>query len=205
MSKGTASLGQFAEISSAITKALPKSIEDLDPKEVISIVISGKHLGEALNTMFRSLMNNNCMVVFDNDAKKTSEIIAEIRKHFKVWSYWSDEELDKQFPPPPKPTERKFRNTQEPDKEKLGKPVRGVDGDGAKGITLRERLLMGFGYWKRTGKHLDIKGPTLCCGSLGRDGSLPVVHWSSAHEQMDIYWFGVGDSSLHGGVRLAVS
>lgn len=48
---------------------------------------------------------------------KTSKLLNECRKLFKVWCYYSDEELDKNFPIPKKLTIHYFRDTQEADEE----------------------------------------------------------------------------------------
>lgn len=54
---GTANLGQFAEIITAITKALPKAIMGFDIKKLLQVMQSGKILEEALLKMFQSLIS----------------------------------------------------------------------------------------------------------------------------------------------------
>ena len=46
-------------------------------------------------------------------------------------------------------------------------------------ITLEERLLMELEYFRETGKHLDIYNWTLCAGSCGAGGYVPLVTWSN--------------------------
>ena len=42
--------------------------------------------------------------------------------------------------------------------------------------TLQERLLHELKYFKETGKHLDMRGATLCAGSRFPDGDVPYVY-----------------------------
>ena len=93
-----------------------------------------------------------------DDAKtKTSELIAQMKAKFPVWSYWDDKELDNLFPSPKEPTTRHFhREVESRDKGKSrnsmeGKPL----------ITLREYALAQMQYYDETGKFLDKDGFTL--------------------------------------------
>ncbi len=55
MKHGTATLGQFAEVSAAITRALPKALTGFDPKEIIRRVGNGEALERALHDALASL------------------------------------------------------------------------------------------------------------------------------------------------------
>lgn len=55
MKHGTATLGQFAEVSAAITRALPKALDGFDPKAIIQKVGNGEALERALHTALASL------------------------------------------------------------------------------------------------------------------------------------------------------
>jgi hypothetical protein len=134
--------------------------------------------------------------------KKTSEIMAEMRKLFKVWSYLDDERLDNEFPPPKKITTRNFLYSVEPDDATLGKSAKEADPE-MSGITLRERLLMEIIYFKETGNHLDIKGVTLCSGSRYSAGSVPGVYWHS--DGVYVYWYNLDNAGQSYGLRSAVS
>lgn len=48
---------------------------------------------------------------------------------------------------------------------------------GMNGITLTERLLLGWFHHHETSSHLDVKGETFCSGSRSRGGYVPVVDW----------------------------
>lgn len=133
---------------------------------------------------------------------KTSELLQLCRDKFPVWSYLSDEELDKQFPAPEKATSRIFLDSIEPDKETLGKSVQEADPN-QKGITFRERIIMELEYFKKTGNHLDIKGATFCSGSRNADGYVPGCYWYGGKFRVD--WYYLGHSYSDYGVRSAVA
>jgi hypothetical protein len=134
--------------------------------------------------------------------KKTSEIMAEMRSLFKVWSYYDDAELDKDFPPPKEITIREFEYSVEP----TTLDVSAKEGDPEmKGITLRERLLMEILYFKETGKHLDIIGWTICSGSRYSDGDVPGVYFNPSNDGVYVFWYDLDDSGATGGLRQAVS
>lgn len=136
--------------------------------------------------------------------QKTSEIMQEMRSLFKVWSYLSDDEFDKQFPPPQEIATREFLYSVEPDPATLGKSAREADPD-MKGITLRERMLLEIQYFKETRNHLDIKGWTICSGSRNSDGGVPCMGLGSGSGEVSVYWYGVDDSDPEFGLRQAVS
>jgi hypothetical protein len=60
---------------------------------------------------------------------------------------------------------------------------------GVKGITLLERLVLGFGYFLTTGKHLDEKNVTLCIGSRRSDGGVPGVNWDVGSRKLCVSWY----------------
>ena len=60
-------LGQFAEITSAVIRALPKGIGGLDPKRVISAVQNGEALEKQLHTVFCRLTS---VAIFKRDMRK---------------------------------------------------------------------------------------------------------------------------------------
>jgi len=136
------------------------------------------------------------IIINDDGKKKTSEIIAELRKLFPVWVY-NESEVDKEFPPPEKFTSRKFLLVQEADEDLKNKSANDLKREGIAGITLRERLLYELEYFKKTGQHLDIDNITLCAGSRGSDGGVPRVGWRSG-------WVGVswcGPEGSRAGLR----
>lgn len=117
--------------------------------------------------------------------QKTSEILTKCKKLFSVWSYYSNEQLDKDFPIPKKTT-RYFKKVVEADEELKGISVNELKEKRIEGITLRERLLMELQYFKETNKHLDINNITLCSGSRFADGSVPCVRWGG--DELRVGW-----------------
>lgn len=130
------------------------------------------------------------ITIVDDGKKKTSEIIAELRKLFPVWVY-NEKEVDKEFPAPAKSTSRKFLLTQEADEDLKNKSANDLEREGIAGIILRERLLYELEYFKKTGRHLDIKNVTLCSGSRDSDGRVPRVYWGS--DGLGVDWYGPDD------------
>jgi len=115
------------------------------------------------------------MKITENN-KKTSEIMNEMRSKFKVWSWYTNEQLDKDFPPPKEITTREFADNVEADEEYKNMSANDLgEIKGFQGITLRERLLMEIQYFDKTGKHLDVDNITLCSGSRCSDGDVPYV------------------------------
>jgi hypothetical protein len=56
------------------------------------------------------------------------------------------------------------------------------------GSTCLERLIHGYKYRVKIGKHLDVDNWTLCSGSHGSDGSVPGVDFSG--DVVGVYWYG---------------
>ena len=61
-----------------------------------------------------------------------------------------------------------------------------VGGVRKKGITLVERLLFEYAYFKETEEHLDMKNGTICEGSCRSDGSFAVVRSSFDRKEVMI-------------------
>ena len=134
---------------------------------------------------------------------KTSKLLQLCKDKFPVYSYYSDKELDKQFPIPKILTEREFQDSVEPDPETLGKSTKEADPE-MKGITLRERIIMELEYFERTGKHLDIKGITFCSGSRNSDGDVPDACLGDGG-RFEVDYVGIGNSDSGYGIRSAVN
>lgn len=123
--------------------------------------------------------------VIDNGRYKTSEILDQCRKYFKVYSWYDDEQLDKDFPPVK--SDRTFAPNIEADETYANQSAEDVKD--LPGITLRERLLMELGYFQKTGKHLDVDNITLCSGSRHSGGCVPDVDWSSDDQRLYVGWY----------------
>jgi len=146
-------------------------------------------------------MKNNYFPVFDTGQLKTSEILNLCEKLFPVYCY-NRKSVDKEFPLPKKATLRWFKANIEADEEHKNKSADGLEKEGIKGITLRERLLLELNYYSFTGKHLDIDNITLCAGSRYSVGGVPDVDWDGGGLQVDWYYSDDADDILR--VREAV-
>jgi hypothetical protein len=115
--------------------------------------------------------------VTDDGKLKTSELLAECKKLFPVWSYYDDKRLDKDFPKPKKTTTRYFAKNVEADPEFANKSADDLAAEGHQGITIRERIILELNFFKETGDHLDKRDITLCAGSRYSDGCVPYADW----------------------------
>lgn len=111
--------------------------------------------------------------IIDGPGKRTSDLLNECKNKFKVWSFYSDEQLDKDFPTPEKETTRYFKKTVEPDADLMNKSAEELKDIPC--ITIRERLIMELQYFKETGNNLDVENITLCVGSRYAAGDVPSV------------------------------
>jgi hypothetical protein len=92
----------------------------------------------------------------------------------------------------------------EPDTEFLGKSTQVADPEMKVQMTLTERLLLEDKYFDETGKHLDIRGGTLCGGSRSAGDRVPYVDRDS-DGWVGVRWFDLFDSLPGFGGRRAVS
>lgn len=133
-------------------------------------------------------MKQNLFKITDDGKLKTSEIIAEMKEKFDVYCWYSNQQLDKDFPPPKKATTRYFKKTVEADEEHRNKSANDLEKEGVKGCTLRERLFMELEYFEETGGHLDIDNITLCSGSRSSGGGVPGVGWDADSRRVCVGW-----------------
>lgn len=82
------------------------------------------------------------------------------------------------------------RDRVEADKEQKNLSADKLKKQGDHQITLSERLLYEFKYFKETGKHLDIENITLCAGSRYSDGGVPSVDWYDG--RLRVGWYSQG-------------
>jgi hypothetical protein len=144
------------------------------------------------------------LTIIDNHKKKTSKLLAELKKEFDVWSYWDDEELDKLFLPPKKTTTRTFELEQESNVMK-GSPWNEINkkhGDGM--MTLREYAIAFSLYFKETGKYLDEVGWTYLRDSLP-GGGVADGYWYPHDRRVEFHWYYAGNRDSGGGARVAIS
>lgn len=78
-----------------------------------------------------------------------------------------------------------FRDRQEADEELADFSADQLAEKNILGITLLERLVYEYKYFKETGEHLDILNWTLCSGSRGGGGPVPGVGWRGGKFKVD--------------------
>lgn len=125
--------------------------------------------------------------IIDKPEYRTSELLQQCKDKFPVWSWYSNEELDTQFPAPKKVTTRYFKKEIEADENLKNMSANDLKEKGVKGITLRERIIIELEYFNETGKHLDIDNWTLCSGSRNSDGGVPRAYWHDGELLVDYY------------------
>lgn len=134
-----------------------------------------------------------------------NQVYERMSKAFKCWKYAND--LDASVTKNARDTKETYaiwvRVGVEPDEKYLGKSTNQADHDMKIGMTLLERMLLELGYFDETGKHLDVKGWTLCTGSRDADGYVPYVRLYVGKVHVD--WDFPDGSGSRCGLREAVS
>lgn len=109
---------------------------------------------------------------------------------FPCWR-WTNDNLDKVVESRRTSKDRAYaiwvRDRVEADEELKNMSAEQLDEDGIPGISLEERFIYEFKYFKETGKHLDIQNVTLCTGSRDSDGDVPGVGWDGG--ELSFYWY----------------
>ena len=118
-------------------------------------------------------------------------VFQRLTERTKTWRYTND--LDKAVTDNDREPKTDYclwvRDRVEADEENKNLSTNQLKEKGIPGITLLERLILGlFYFWKSRGKHLDLKTVTLCSGSRGSDGSVPVVDLDS-DGGVDVDWY----------------
>lgn len=149
--------------------------------------------------------SQSLFTITDDPSLKTSEIVAEMSKHFQVWVY--NENLDKDFPTPTQKTTRSFKKNVEADEEHENKSYDDLEREGILQdcITLRERFLMELQYFQKTGEHLDMNNATLCAGSRHPLGGVLYVGWSRSAGEVFVHWCDPHSAYVSFRARVAVS
>ena len=79
------------------------------------------------------------------------------------------------------------RDRQEADDEFRNLSANQLRDRGHKGITALETIVDEVGFFKRTGKHRDVKNITLCAGSRRSDGDVPGSRWNDGKFYLNWY------------------
>lgn len=123
---------------------------------------------------------------------------AKCSEEFPCWSYWSN--LDVFIPLSDRKPYRDYavwtKDEREAGeslpKELLHFSAKDLRLLGFSGITLLERLLYEWKYWRETEQHLDTKNWNRCDGSRAPDGYVPHVHWHSDNARLCVDWCAPG-------------
>lgn len=149
--------------------------------------------------------SGNWRLLFIAKGMTMNRAYEQASKLFKCWRYTND--LDKAIPTNVRNANEHYavwvRDGVEPDAEHLGKSTRQADPDMKIGITVLERIIFEIKYFLETGKHLDIKGITLCSGSRNSGGDVPGCCWFD--DKFGVGWCSLDGSDSDYGVRSAVS
>lgn len=168
------------------------------------MILVGQNIASKIPKSKMKFNKKDYWQVIDDSKLTTSQIVAEMRKSFKVWIY-DEENLDKNFPAPAKKTIRYFCKNVEADPDLANKSAEDLEREGIEGITLRERLLLELQYFKETGNHLDKDSWTLCAGSRNSVGCVPCVHWYPDGGEVYVRWFCADFRDSYVRSRVAVS
>lgn len=121
----------------------------------------------------------------------TNMLFAKMAKEFRVYSAIGElDAIRSDRTPISRSYIALFRDRVEADEEMSGKSADMLSKEGVLGITLLERLRLGFFYWFKTGSHLDAATITYCAGSRGQDGSVPGVRWGRVSGGMGVDAYG---------------
>lgn len=142
------------------------------------------------------------ITIKDDGKTKTSELMALLKKKFDVWSYW-DQDLDKNFPVPEKPTSRKFKLEKECTDLK-GQSRNDMEKHSAELMTLREYILYFEAYYEQTEEHIDKDGWTIFQDRLP-DGGVACGRWYPHDRDVGFSWYGADRRCSSRGARLAIS
>lgn len=141
----------------------------------------------------------------------TPNKIMEAFRKLEVATYQYADDMDKEVTKNDRDPNRNgsytvsFKKTVEADPDQKNKSADMLAGEGVKGITLLERLLLELGYFLATNKHLDVENITLCLGSRYSDGRVPAVNWYTDSRRLYVYWDGTDDRCDNLRARAAVS
>lgn len=129
--------------------------------------------------------NMTTITIKDKGKLSTSQMMAQLKKKFTVYSYCNDKELDTNFPKPKKATTRSFSMSKEPDV--LNKSWDDMADIRDSLMTFREYILFFEAYHKETGEYPDGVGWTIFKDSLP-DGRVACGCWFPAPRKVGFFW-----------------
>lgn len=127
------------------------------------------------------------------------QLYAKMKDLFPTWR-WTNDDLDKIVTINERDAKNGtyaiwVRNTVEPDEKYSNHSADKIKTLNIKTETLVERAIHGLKYFDETGKHLDIKGVTLCSGSRYSVGNVPRMRLHD--HKVDVYWISPGHSHVY--------
>lgn len=176
---------------------LKKILKDISViRTGIDLIVSNQTLVKSIN---EQQDRNNWFKVTDNPKKKTSELIEECRKLFKVTVLFCNEySIDELIPPPIESITRIFEESIEP--TVLNVSYNEFIKKGIYFASLRERLIMEMQYFKETGKHLDIQNYTLTSTLIDKS-RVAIAFWRPDGGQVNLSVYDPVYQVVHLGVR----
>ncbi len=111
------------------------------------------------------------VIITDDGSMTTSQLLHAVGGE----SYWSDRQLDSEFPSPSTPTSRKFRWQRKADRHLKNLSAEDLE-KRVECINIRERLIYEGKWFQKKGTYLDKKTTTLCAGSRDSRDRVPSVH-----------------------------
>ena len=110
-----------------------------------------------------------------------NKAIEACKNNFPVWQYADDLNTaivhNDRDPKVNSPYFVRFKKTVEADEDLKNLSANDLLAKNVKVVTLLERIILEFAYFKKTGQHLDIDCITLCSGSRDSDGGVPHAYW----------------------------
>ena len=181
----------------SVLRQTQKDIREI--RKGVGILVAGDTIVQGIEKQ-----KDGYFTITDEAKLKTSEMMNELREKFNVYSYWNNNELDKNFPKPIKATTRYFNKSQDPDTETLNKSYDDLKAEKKEFCTLREYILMFMQYHEETGKYLDEKGWTVFSDSLP-GGDVAYGYWHPDHREVKFIWYHATNVLGRCGARLAFS
>jgi hypothetical protein len=133
-------------------------------------------------------------IIFVAQGLTLNQVFQACKERFPCWRFYSDPDqviIHNDRSPANSSYAIRVRNRIEADEELRNLSAKALANMCIVGITLLERLLFELKYFEETGKHLDhldikdTKSYTLCSGSSGSDGGVPVAGWLGGRLDVD--------------------
>lgn len=150
---------------------------DTDRWEHLFEVFFGRKL-DLSNLYVSPKPDYSCWAVLIPAGLTNNEVFDACTKTFKSWRYVDDlNTVVDVVKRPEGPYVVWVRDTVEADSDMANKSAADIETVGVNTLTLKERMMLELVYLDMTSKHLDLENWTLCAGSRGAGGGVPVCRW----------------------------